>query len=70
MNKFNKNKMISNFKNDLGSKILDSHYPHVGTFYLHVFVWSIAGIVVHLNTKNCDWFRTYYLIQDKVNLSS
>ena len=68
MNNFNK--MISNFENDLGSKFLDNLYPLVGSFYLHVFVWSIAGIVVHLNTKNYDLFRTYYLIQDKVNLSS
>ena len=70
MNKFNKNKMISNFKNDLGSKFLDSLYPLVGTFHIHIFFWLIVGIVVHLNTKNCDKFRTYYLLQDKVNSSS
>ena len=62
--------MISNFKSDLGSKFLDNLNPLVGTFYLHVFVWSIAGIVVHLNTKNYDKFRTYYLLQDKVNLKT
>ena len=60
MKKFNKNKMISNFKNDLGSKFLDNLYSLVGTFHLHVFVWSIVGIVVHLNTKNCEKIRTYF----------
>ena len=70
MTNLTKIKMISNFKSDLESKFLDSLYPLVGTFHIHIFVWSIVGIVVHLNTKNCDKFRTYYLLQDKVNLSS